>query len=87
MATCLNSPRWALKITHLPTGIEVVRDEKHFRNQHLACDSAMRYLKSRLYAMGMNCVDIEREVSKTELPDDNPCPRDLGEFRKKSPTL
>ncbi len=76
------APNWAVKITHLPTGIEVVRDANHFRHQHMARDSAMRYLKSRLYAAGMDCGNIGQEVSVTELPDDNPCPHDLGEFRE-----
>lgn len=83
MATCLNRPRWTVVVTHLPTGIEVVRDSNHFRNQHMARDSAMRYLKSRLYAAGMDCGNIDREVSATELPDDDPWPRDLGDFRER----
>lgn len=81
MATCFSCPRWTVVITHLPTGIEVVRDSNHFRNQHMARDSAMRYLKSRLYAAGMDYGNIDREVSATELSDDNPFPKDLNEFR------
>lgn len=81
MTTYFNHPRWTVVITHLPTGIEVVRDSNHFRSQHMARDSAMRYLKSRLYAAGMDYGNIDREVSATELPDDNPFPKDLNEFR------
>lgn len=44
-------PRWAVKITHVPTGIEVVRDSNHFRNQHLTRQSAIRYLRSMLYQL------------------------------------
>lgn len=80
----IRAPRWTVVITHLPTGIEVVRDSNHFGNRHMARESAMRYLKSRLYARGMDCGNVEREVSVTELPDDNPCPQDLGCFRAKT---
>lgn len=72
---------WEVVVTHLPTGLSASRTGRHFRNHHLARDSAMRYLRSRLYAMGLQAENIDREVSVTDLPGDTTCPNDLGEFR------
>lgn len=56
-----SQPRWSVKITHIPTGIEVVRTSWQFRNQHLARESAMKYLRSRLYMLGYGGT-VEEEI-------------------------
>lgn len=46
-------PRWTVVVTHLPTGIEVVRTSDHFRQQRMARDAAMKYLRSKLWSLGL----------------------------------
>lgn len=59
---------WIVKVTHIPTGIEVVRGGSKFRNQHLARASALRYLRSRLYLLAHNLEDFKiEEVANEEL--------------------
>ena len=41
-------PRWTLVFTHIPSGIVATRTSDHFRNQHLAKESAIKYIKSKL---------------------------------------
>ena len=48
----LGSHQWSIRITHLPTGISVTRTSDHFRQQWQARDSAMKYLRSRVYMSG-----------------------------------
>ena len=43
---------WEIKITHKPTGISATRTQEHFRSQRAAHDSAIRYIRSRLYMLG-----------------------------------
>lgn len=47
-----NGNYWEVRITHLPTGISAIRTSQHFRYQREARESAMRYIKSRLYMLG-----------------------------------
>ncbi len=54
-------PRWSVKITHHPTGIEVVRTSDHFRNHHLAREAAMKYLRARLYQLEPKPQDLKIE--------------------------
>lgn len=44
-----NRIKWAVRVTHTPTGISAERTSEFFRSQHLAKESAMRYVKSKLY--------------------------------------
>ena len=76
----MRGPLWSLKLTHIPTGIEVIRTSDHFRNQHLARDSAMKYLKSRLHWLGKE-VEEGQVVTVYERPDDMTYPRELDEYR------
>lgn len=48
----IRSHDWAVRITHKPTGITATRTQQFFRNQHLARESAMRYIRSRIYMLG-----------------------------------
>lgn len=76
----INNPRWVLRVTHIPSGIVVIRDSNHFRNQHLARDAAIRYLKSRLHYTNIVDDDIKFEYN---LPDDDLCPVELGDYKQK----
>lgn len=49
----MRGPKWTVVVTHLPTGIEVVRTSDHFRQQHTARDAAMKYLRSKLWSLGL----------------------------------
>jgi len=44
--------RFAVRVTHKPTGISAMRDSNHFRTQRAAYDSAIKYIKSRIYMLG-----------------------------------
>lgn len=48
----LNLTHWTIVVTHLPTGISAERTGQHFRNQLEARDSALAYIRSRLYMLG-----------------------------------
>lgn len=48
----LNAPRFAIKVTHKPSGISAVRDSFHFRTERAAYTSALKYIKSRVYMLG-----------------------------------
>lgn len=54
-------PRWEVKVTHIPTGIEVVRNSDVYRNRHLAKAAALKYLQSRLYMLGHNAAALKIE--------------------------
>lgn len=76
-----SSPRWSISVTHIPSGITVTRDSNHYRNQHLAKDAAIKYLKSKLaYAYkGITQEDIKYNYL---FPDDVMHPEDPKEFRR-----
>ena len=78
-------PKWTLRVTHIPTGIIVDRSSEFFRNQHLARESALKYLKSRLYMLNHQD-DIDSQTVNVQLvydlPDDNLYPQDLKPFQK-----
>lgn len=76
-----NYPRWAIKFTHEPTGISCVRSSNYFRNQHLARESALRYIKSIAYMLELEEISIEKVV-EYELPDEVYWPNDPSEFRR-----
>lgn len=78
------SPRWHLTLTHTPSGIVVTRDSNHFRNQHLALDSAMRYLKSRISYTNIVAGDVKFEY---DLPDDDTYPRELRNYKQNMPEV
>lgn len=44
--------RFAVRITHEPTGITVTRTGQFFRTEREAYDSAMQYMRSRLAMLG-----------------------------------
>lgn len=66
-----NTPRWCIVITHIPTGITVTRTSQFFRNQHLARDSALRYLKSRLYLLEPKSEDVIEEYYEEGISDES----------------
>lgn len=74
------SPKWTVSVTHIPSGIIVTRDSNHYRNQHLAKDAAIKYLKSKLaYAYkGIPQEDIKYSYL---FPDDVTHPRDASDYR------
>ena len=76
----LINPRWSLRVTHTPSGIVVIRDSNHFRNQHLARDAAIQYLKSRLHYTNIVVEDVKFEYN---LPDNYLCPVELGDYKQK----
>lgn len=75
------SPRWTVSVTHIPSGITVSRDSNHYRNQHLAKDAAIKYLKSKLaYAYkGIPPEDIKYSYL---FPDEVTYPRDPKEYSR-----
>lgn len=72
--------KWSVVITHIPTGMVVERTSEFFRNQHQARDSAMRYLRSRLYNMSLGFNPSEVEVRHYNVPDNDLFPRDLMKY-------
>lgn len=64
-----SKPRWTLRVVHTPTGITVLRSSNIFRSQHHARDSAIRYLRSRLYMLGYGGT-IEEEIRIEEIGDE-----------------
>lgn len=48
----LNQPRFTIRLTHVPSGITATRDAFHFRTERAAYNSAMKYIKSRIYMLG-----------------------------------
>ena len=75
------SPRWIVSVTHIPSGITVTRDSNHYRNQHLAKEAAIKYLKSKLYMYGQELNDNDVKYSYM-LPDDNLYPRYPKDYRR-----
>lgn len=78
----LNAPKWTLKVAHIPSGIVVVRDSRYFRNQHLARESAIKYLKSKLAYTYKSLQQEDFNFSYVVPEDDNPYPRNLKEYRE-----
>ena len=52
MITNSSMRRFAIRVTHIPSGISATRDSQHFRTQDAAFKSAIKYLKSRIYMLG-----------------------------------
>ena len=74
------SPKWTISVTHIPSGITVTRDSNHYRNQHLAKEAAIKYLKSKLvYAYKKPKIDDFKY--SYDLPEDDMYPRDPKEYR------
>lgn len=48
----LNQPRFTIRLTHIPSGITATRDAFNFRTERAAYNSAMKYIKSRVYMLG-----------------------------------
>ena len=65
-----SQPRWTLRVVHTPTGITVLRSSRCFRHQYQARDSAIRYLRSRLYMLGYGGI-IEEEIKIEEITDED----------------
>lgn len=61
-----SKPRWTLRVVHTPTGITVLRSSNVFRHQYQARDSAIRYMRSRLYMLGYGGT-IEEEIEIEEI--------------------
>lgn len=75
------TPRWSIKVTHTPTGIAVTRTSEHFRNQHQARDSAVKYIKAKLYQMNYTGYP-DKEISVTDIPDnEDPWQCDINKYR------
>lgn len=70
---------WAIKITHIPTGIIVIRDSTHFRSQHEAHEAALKYLKSKLLSLSLPYTSVDVTYN---LPDDVTHPNDLSDYKK-----
>lgn len=77
----LNKPKWTVSVTHIPSGITVVRDSNHYRNQHLAKDAAIKYLKSKL-AYAYKKPDITDFKYSYMIPDEDLYPRDPKDYRR-----
>lgn len=76
-----HKPRWAIKFTHEPTGISCVRSSNYFRNQHLARESAVRYIRSIAYMRQLGEISMDKIVAY-ELPDDVYWPNNLNDYRR-----
>lgn len=68
-----------VRVTHIPTGISATCTEE--RTQRKAYESAMRLLRSRLWAAGHAAMNSE-EVAVYDLPDAEPFPRELSDYKK-----
>lgn len=75
---------WEVVVTHVPSGLSARRTGRHFRNQNLAKESAIRYLKSRIFYEVIESTNLESEISVTEIPDENMWPDNLNDFRRKA---
>lgn len=75
------SPRWTVLVTHTPSGVTVTRDSDHYRNQHLAKDAAIKYLKSKLAYAYKNIPQEDIKYSYL-FPDDVTYPRDASDYRR-----
>lgn len=77
----LGRPNWIVSVTHIPSGIVVTRDSNHYRNQHLAKEEAIKYLKSKL-AYAYKCIPQEDFSFNYDIPDDDMYPRDPKQYRR-----
>jgi protein subunit release factor B len=75
------SPRWTVSVTHIPSGITVTRDSNHYRNQHLAKEAAIKYLKSKLAYVYKGIAQEDIKYSYL-FPDDVQWPRDASDYRR-----
>lgn len=74
-----NKKRFSVRITHIPTGIAVESDSGFFRTERQCKDALIKLLKSRLHAQKKTQPIANFSY---ELPDDNPFPYDLSEFKR-----
>lgn len=84
----INRP--SVKITHTPSGISSTSDQ--FRTDRQNMEAALKHLKSMLYAFNNDPAYAELCNNKEsapvgfvyDLPDDNPFPHELEEFKKEN---
>lgn len=74
------NPRWAIKVTHEPSGESVCLNSNHFRSQHTAKIAAIGLIRARLYAKRM-ALNSGKLIANYELPDDKQFPDDINDFR------
>ena len=67
-----------VRVTHIPTGISATCTEE--RTTHNAKEKAMQLLRSRLWAAGHEKIKTG-EVAVYDLPDDNPFPHELCDYK------
>ena len=60
----MNMLRFAVRVVHIPTGIEVVFDSTCHRSERKAYEAAIKYLRSRLWAIGYDKSKMEIEYFK-----------------------
>lgn len=76
----LACPRFAVKITHIPTGLCAEVTSNNARTHHEAREKAMRLLRSRIYAKTQ--MNTHPSEYMYDLPDQEPFPHDLGVYKQ-----
>ncbi len=57
-----NRPRWEMRITHEPTGEQVIVNSFNYRNQHQAREAAIGLLAARVKAKKEGLFQFRRKV-------------------------
>jgi protein subunit release factor A len=61
---------WALRVTHIPTGIIIDSGSQFFRSQHKARDAAIKRLRSKIWMltnMPTEATDLEVTIDSSGL--------------------
>lgn len=74
--------RFAVQVTHEPTGLTAIVDSIVARNERDALTKASRLLRSRIWAEQNGLKRPESIIADYDLPDEDPFPHELSEYRK-----
>ncbi len=76
-----NLCRWALRITHMPTGFSVQTDSTSHRTMRAAYEKLIRVVKASIYQKGKVPAVEHKKNYYYILPDTIQYPDDLEQFR------
>ena len=68
-----NNPRWAIKLTHIPTGTAVETDSHLFRTHKEAHDAMIKLLKSKLWYCDKSLFSKESYEAELEMEGSDFC--------------